>query len=698
MMPAMNQARFLLVDDHEANLVALGAVLSYDGVEMLRARSGREALELLLRHDIALAIIDVQMPIMDGFELAELMRGSRRTQHVPIIFLTAGPQDNLHRFRGYQAGAVDFLYKPIEPNVLRSKAAIFLDLYRQREELARQRDKFLTLAEEKAALLRERDEANRRLRESESRFRSLADSAPVIIWMTGPDGCEFVNQACLAFFGATRDEPVDMSGWAESVHPDDRAQAAEAYRLAFESRGRLDTFFRCRRHDGTYRWLHSIGMPTLSATGELQGYIGASHDVTDSKEAEERLQRWSVDLERAVDTKTAELQQSQDQLRALATELTLTEQRERKRLATELHDYLAQLLVVMRMKLRQTLLLVNEDRIGLLLQEADQVLTQSLDYTRSLVAELTPPNLKEFGLLDALSWLANQMHRHGLTVTVQEDTGEPGLPEDQAVLLFQSVRELLFNVVKHAEANEARITIALTDDDRLEIVVEDDGCGFVPSPPPDRGTAPSQFGLFSIRERMAAMGGRLNIESAVGSGTRAILTTPYRAVRDEASSAAPRPVPAQDASAPVQDSPFDSRAGNQPGSSAIGILLVDDHQMVREGLRSLLENYDDVAVIGEAADGSEAIQSVDRLHPAVVVMDINMPKTNGIDATMEIKSRHPHIAVIGLSVHNSEEAQDAMLRAGATRLLSKEAAVDELYEAIRQALRDEHPRCGASLT
>lgn len=697
-MPALNEAKFLLVDDHEANLVALSAVLSHEGVEMVTAKSGREALELLLQHDIALAIIDVQMPIMDGFELAELMRGARRTQHVPIIFLTAGPQDNLHRFRGYQAGAVDFLYKPIEPNVLRSKAAIFLDLYRQREELARQRDQFLTLAEEKAALLHERDEANRRLRESESRFRSLADSAPVIIWMTGPDGCEFVNRACLEFFGATGADQIDVSGWVNAVHPEDRAEAAGAYRLAATQCARLETFFRCRRHDGAYRWLHSVGMPTRTTAGEWQGYIGASHDVTDSKEAEERLQRWSIDLERAVDTKTAELQQSQEQLRALATELTLTEQRERKRLATELHDYLAQLLVVMRMKLRQTLLLVTEDRIGELLQDADQVLTQSLDYTRSLVAELTPPNLKEFGLLDALSWLAGQMQRHGLAVTLQEDTDEPALPEDQAVLLFQSVRELLFNVVKHAQAKEARISIALTDDDRLQIVVEDNGCGFVPGPPSHQGPSQPQFGLFSIRERMAAMDGRLDIDSAPGSGTRAILTAPYQARRERTSDGLSGHDQPERKSASVHMASPASRSSVTGGSAAIGILLVDDHQMVREGLRSVLENYDDVAVIGEAADGSEAIESVDRLRPAVVIMDINMPKLNGIDATMEIKARHPEIVVIGLSVHNSEEAHEAMRRAGATRLLSKEAAVDELYEAIRQALADESSACGASLT
>ena len=115
--------------------------------------------------------------------------------------------------------------------------------------------------------------------------------------------------------------------------------------------------------------------------------------------------------------------------------------------------------------------------------------------------------------------------------------------------------------------------------------------------------------------------------------------------------------------------------------------------MVRQGLRSMLGGYDDVSVIGEASNGREAVESVDRLRPSVVVMDINMPVTNGIDATVEIKARHPQVAVIGLSVQNSGEAREAMLRAGAVTLISKEAAVDELYLAIRQALAGENSDC-----
>jgi signal transduction histidine kinase len=131
---------FLLVDDLEENLLSLEAILRREDLVLLKARSGEEALELLLKHEVALALLDVQMPGMDGFELAEFMRGNERTKHAPIIFLTAGSADGQRHFRGYEAGAVDFIQKPIEVNSLRSKANVFFELYRQRQLIAVQRD------------------------------------------------------------------------------------------------------------------------------------------------------------------------------------------------------------------------------------------------------------------------------------------------------------------------------------------------------------------------------------------------------------------------------------------------------------------------------------------------------------------------------------------------------------------------------
>jgi signal transduction histidine kinase len=132
--------KFLLVDDLPENLLSLEALLRREDLLLLKAKSGDEALELLLDHDVALALIDVQMPGLSGFELAELIRGNERTRRIPIIFVTAGSHSSERRFQGYGAGAVDFIQKPIEPDVLRSKTEVFFELYRQRQKIAEQRD------------------------------------------------------------------------------------------------------------------------------------------------------------------------------------------------------------------------------------------------------------------------------------------------------------------------------------------------------------------------------------------------------------------------------------------------------------------------------------------------------------------------------------------------------------------------------
>jgi signal transduction histidine kinase len=149
---------FLLVDDLEENLLSLEGLLRRDGLVLLKARSGTAALELLLQYDVALAILDVQMPEMDGYELAELMRGTERTRRVPIIFVTAGAADRQHRFRGYETGAVDFLNKPIEPDILRSKASVFFELYQQRDQIVAQRDELRAYADALTEADRRKDE------------------------------------------------------------------------------------------------------------------------------------------------------------------------------------------------------------------------------------------------------------------------------------------------------------------------------------------------------------------------------------------------------------------------------------------------------------------------------------------------------------------------------------------------------------
>lgn len=195
-------AYFLLVDDLEENLVALDALLRRDGLVLLKARSGSQALEMLLTHDVALALVDVQMPEMDGFELAELMRGTERTRRVPIIFLTAGTTDRQRRFRGYEAGAVDFLQKPIETDVLKSKAEVFFELFRQRQEVAIQRDELRAAKDRIERLLTETRQHAEALKEADRRkdefLAMLAHElrnplAPVqnaieVLRMTGADG------------------------------------------------------------------------------------------------------------------------------------------------------------------------------------------------------------------------------------------------------------------------------------------------------------------------------------------------------------------------------------------------------------------------------------------------------------------------------------------------------------------------------
>jgi CheY-like chemotaxis protein len=381
----------------------------------------------------------------------------------------------------------------------------------------------------------------------------------------------------------------------------------------------------------------------------------------------------------------------------LATELNLAEQRERKRVAVELHDYLAQLLVLAKMKLGQGKRLVSRiPACADFIRESEDALSEALTYTRTLVADLSPPVLHDFGLPTALGWLGQQMERHQLKVAVRVGPDvHAKLPTDQALLVFQSVRELLMNIAKHSGSGEACLSLEQSAG-YLRIEVRDEGKGFTVTPQ----TGPStKFGLFSIRERMRALGGTFEVESAPGKGTTATVTLPVGGAAVEAAElasgkgleASGTALSMTDSSPITNDSSLLSgrplAARHLPlASTRIRVLLVDDHAMVRQGLRSVLDSYTDLEVVGEASNGEEAVLMTERLRPALVLMDINMPKMSGVEATARIKARQPEVVIIGLSVQAGHESHLAMLKAGATRLLTKEAAVDQLHHAILHAL------------
>jgi CheY-like chemotaxis protein len=249
------------------------------------------------------------------------------------------------------------------------------------------------------------------------------------------------------------------------------------------------------------------------------------------------------------------------------------------------------------------------------------------------------------------------------------------LHESLRVLLFEAARELLFNIVKHSGVREARICIAACDDRGVRMTVADQGRGIDPSVA--AAGDPEGFGLFSLRERLSLIEGHLQIDSEPGRGTRVVIEAPLgpgapgeeTAAHEAAATPALRLVEPPEPELPA---------------SAPRVILADDHEVLRKGLASLLTQHG-VAVVGEACDGEQAVALAVQLSPDVVVMDVSMPRLNGVEATRRLRAARPAVRVIGLSMHDSAEMASAMMSAGATAYLNKAGPPDQLVAAIRTA-------------
>ena len=512
----MNEpVHILMIDDEPRNLDVLETILESPEYVLVRALSVDEALRLLIGQEFALVVLDIRMPGTSGLELAQMLKRRRTTRHLPIIFLTAYYTEDDHVLQGYDAGAVDYIRKPCNPAILRSKVAVFVDLFRKNRAL-----------------------------EVENQRRRVVEE---------------------------------------------------------------------------------------------------------------------------------QLRQKAEQLRMMAAALNRAKDQERKRLAQVLHDGLQQLLVAARIRVLSTPDQPDAERRHRAVSEVRDILDEAIQTSRSLTAELNPPILYNVGVVPALDWLAHWMKdKHGLEVEVCTESEAEPQSEVHRVLVFDAARELLFNAVKHAGGCAVRLALTRLPSGEIELVVEDHGPGFDPAAAGGGPTPSDGVGLLSLRERVEPLGGQLEIVSSPETGARIRLSLP----------GTPRePGPLLRAAPFVPDVVVGTERGNANG--AIRVLLADDHKVVREGIKLVLTARTGIEIVGEAADGEEAVALALALRPDVVVMDVFMPRMNGVEATKRIVEQLPGIRVIGLSMHQGEEMAESMRRAGAMSYLSKDGPTEDLVATIR---------------
>jgi PAS domain S-box-containing protein len=512
-----SQARILLVDDLEANLLALDGLLRREDVKLLHAHSGREALEFLLAEEIALAIIDVQMPVMNGFELAELMRGAGRTRQIPIMLITAGAQNEQHRFRGYDAGAVDFLYKPIEADILRQKVAVFLALYWSRRKIIQQRDELL------------RREAA--LRESEERLRIALVASHTI-------GFDYDMRTGAVVYTANAPEVLGMAAQVDGttawrwLDPEDVGPARMALERAIAEGREYHFDLRFRRPDnGAMLWLDCRGKGERDVSGRPIRAFGVATDITERKQMEE--QRFELlAKERALASERA-LRETEAELARVMRALSLGELA--TSIAHEVNQPLAGVVTNAEAGLRwlsgdppnleeakESLANIADDGA-----RAGEIIRRLREFLKKRNPETTPLDINDV-IQEAVALASAEVVRRQVGIRIDLSDGLPGVRGDR-VQLQQVILNLIINGVEAmaatAPSKELVVSSGILGEDRILVAVRDSGAGIRAEDMPRifdpfYTTKPTGMGMgLSIsRSILEAHGGRIWAEANEGPG------------------------------------------------------------------------------------------------------------------------------------------------------------------------------------
>lgn len=369
-----------------------------------------------------------------------------------------------------------------------------------------------------------RVEMEEALRESEKSLRQLIDQSPLPIQQMDPHGVIIrINpawmelwdigdddlQTVLDDYNVLQDEQIRERGVMPLIEKAFAGESSELPMMEYDGGEMLVSLGLDK--SPRQRWIQVRIYPVKDRLGEISSVVMIEEDVSLRKTAEDEASRY------------------RKKLRDLANQLTISEERERRRIATDLHDHVCQTLALMRLDLGAVQAKVDDPGLGAQLDDLSELLLKANRDTRHLMADLSPPSLTELGLVAAINELLEEEleQQHGIDFDLHTSNGIADLGRDVRGMLFRSVRELLTNVVKHAQAGKVVVRID-QEDSNLSVRVEDDGCGFDPERISARSRENAGFGLFSIQERMSDMGGLLEINSIPGAGTRMNLQLPVK--------------------------------------------------------------------------------------------------------------------------------------------------------------------------
>jgi PAS domain S-box-containing protein len=648
---AAMKASILLVDDRPANLLALEAILDSLDQHLVRATSGEEALEKLQEQEFAVILMDVRMPGMDGLRTAEVISQRESAARVPIIFLTAVPIANADVVSGYARGAVDFLLKPFDPEILRSKVSVFVDLYQKEQMIRRQ-----------AGLLRQRDrEAFER--RSELRFRSLMDALPQCVWVARSDLTFYYwNKRAVDYIGMPASVAVSADRLFEFVHPDDLAAISSEWQLATSLQRSAEVQVRLRRHaDGAYRWFLMRGVPQHDESGKVTGWIVAATDIDTEHQALEEAEDASRMKEEFLATVSHELRNPLNAMvgwvhllrsgnldAAKSTKALETIERN-VHLQTALIDDILDVSRIIRGKINLTFSTVRmsavidaalaamrptADAKGVALEyeaaaESDEV-SGDADRLQQIVWNLLSNAIK-FTPRDGLVVVSMEQRGHELTLTVR-DTGQGISPE---------FIPHVFERFSQAESGSTRTH---------------GGLG---------------LGLAIVRHLVELHAGTVEATSA-GRGQGATFS-----VR----------LPLVDSKTKTEDDNRNQTAARPMKLAGVSILVVDDEFDSRELLAEILRQYG--AQTRSAGSASEALTEIDRAKPQVLLSDIGMPLVDGYELIREIRQRigENEMIAIALTGLGSGKDKERALADGFQQCIVKPVDPDRLVDAIERRLQ-----------